>query len=98
MGRTLRVVALTAVVAPLVGLVPPHAPWVLGALAGGLFLALRRWSHRFSIVEMTAPCPRCGASVGLPAGTRLRVPQPVPCESCHHQPTLELSGEPLSGR
>lgn len=93
--RTLRVLAATALAAPLLGLVPPHAPWVLGALGGGLLLARRRWNHRFSVRELSARCPRCDAEVTVPSGTRLRAPHPVPCESCHHESTLEIPREGL---
>ena len=94
--RALRVLALTAVAAPLAGLVPPHAPWVLGTLGGGLFLARRRWKHRFSVLELTARCPRCEAEVTVPRGTHLKERHPVPCEICHHQPTLEVPEEALA--
>lgn len=90
--RTLRILAVTALAAPVAGLVPPHAPWAVGALGAGLFLAYRRWNHRFSVLELAARCPRCGDDVGLEPGTPLRTPHPIPCEGCHHQPTLELPG------
>lgn len=96
LSRTLRVLAVTALAVPVVGLVPPHAPWVVGALGTGLILARRRWLHRLSVIGLQARCPRCGFELSLPEGVRLRDPHPVPCEGCHHQASLELA-EPEPG-
>lgn len=86
-GTIVRV-ALTAVLAPVAFLVPPHAPWGVGALAGGLILARRRWTERFTVGAFAGHCPRCGWSLTLAKGSRLLVPHALPCEGCHHEVLL----------
>lgn len=81
--------AITVVVAPVLAIVPPHAPWVLGALAIGTIFARRRWNERYTVVAVSATCPKCGAEIGGKTG-RLRSPHPLPCEACHHESTLQL--------
>jgi hypothetical protein len=82
--------------APLVGLVPPHAPWALGALGMGGFLALRRWRERFTILALEGLCPKCGGALGLREGTPLKAVISVPCEGCHHDARLVvgMAGSP----
>lgn len=87
--------AATAVVAPLVTLLPPHAPWAVGALAGGFILTRRRWKEEFTVEAFRGRCPRCGAELELPAGSRLRFPHPLHCDECRHEPVLELEPERL---
>lgn len=90
--RALRVAGVGVLVAPLLALVPPHAPWALGALVGSLFLAKRRLSETRTLVGLEGPCPHCGELVTLEAPTRLRSPHPVACEVCHHEVTLHVEG------
>lgn len=78
--------------APAVGMIPPHAPWAAGSLGLGLFLGLRKWRERFTVLSMDATCPKCGARVALEEGSALRPGTTVPCESCHHDPVLRLEG------
>lgn len=89
-----RTQAVGLLLAPLVGFVPPHAPWALGALGVSFILARRRWRHLFTVEEVTGNCPRCGATVSAPAGM-LKFPHPVPCEGCGHELTLQLPGGAL---
>lgn len=92
LGGALRRAAAGVLVAPLVGLVPPHAPWAVGALAGGAVLARRRWNERYTVEDVDATCPRCGGALHARRG-RLRMPHPVPCEACHHECALALAGD-----
>lgn len=85
----------TAVVTPLVALLPPHAPWAVGALAAGFVLTRRRWKEEFTVHEFEGSCPRCGTGLELPAGSRLRFPHPLHCDECRHEPVLELEAERL---
>ncbi|HSG09767.1 MAG TPA: hypothetical protein VLA36_15505 [Longimicrobiales bacterium] len=85
----LRTQAAGLVLAPAVGLVPPHAPWALGALAVSFMLARRRWRHLFTVEGVAGKCPKCGAPVSPRVGM-LRQPHPVPCDGCHHDLTLAL--------
>lgn len=94
--RTLRWRALRAglfmggalVLAPAVGLVPPHAPWVVGALGIGGFLGIRKWRERFTILSFRGQCPKCGGALSLPAGIPLRPVMTVSCDSCKHDSSL----------
>jgi len=81
---------LFLLIAPVAGLVPPHAPWMLGALGMGAFLARRRWDHHFTLEGLQAVCPRCGAALKVQAA-RLRTRHTIPCEGCHHEATLVVS-------
>jgi len=82
-------------VAPLVALLPPHAPWALVALATGAILARRKWKERYTIQDARARCPRCDAELPLAEGSRLRIPHPVTCPDCGHEPVVEISQERL---
>lgn len=95
-GGTARTLAVFVVVAPFVAVVPPHAPWAIGALATGVILARRRWSERFTLERVRGVCPKCGEPLAVKAG-RLRLPHPVACEGCHHQTALRFSAEVLEG-
>lgn len=86
--------AVALLVAPVVGLIPPHAPWILGALGGGGFLARRRWTERFTVLDVEGHCPRCGEPVKATRG-RLRTPHPVLCEACHYEASVEIPPEAL---
>ena len=83
--------AIGLAVAPVVALVPPHAPWALISLVTGGILARRRWKERYTIQEVDAHCPRCEAALPLPSGTRLRTPHPVTCPDCGHEPVVEIT-------
>jgi hypothetical protein len=88
-GGALKIMAGSLVVAPVVGIVPPHAPWVVGALASGAVLARRRWTERYTLEGLDGVCPKCGHGVDARPG-RLRTPHPVPCDGCRHEARLEL--------
>jgi hypothetical protein len=69
-------------------LVPPHAPWVLGALGIGGYLGIRKWGERISILSLRGLCPKCGRGIELREGTPLRQTLSLSCEGCLHN--LEL--------
>lgn len=89
LGGAIRAQAIGLVLAPMVGLVPPHAPWALGALGGGFFLARRRWKHHFTVEAVSGRCPKCGAQVASGKGM-LRTPHPVSCDGCHNEASLHV--------
>ncbi len=76
--------------APLAGMIPPHAPWALGVLGVGGLLGLRKWRERFTVQSLRTDCPRCGGKISLPAGTPLRPEMSVSCEGCRHDPRLTV--------
>ncbi len=87
--------AIALLVAPVMGLIPPHVPWVLGALTGGGLLARRRWTERFTVMGVEGTCPRCGAAVKAANG-RLRSPHPAVCEACHFEASVQIPPEALA--
>lgn len=95
MAGAARTMGIAVVVAPVVAIVPPHAPWVIGALAGGGILARRRWTEHFTVLGGSGACPKCGEPLKIKSG-RLRHPHPLPCEACHHESTLQLPEEALN--
>lgn len=92
--RTLRVLGIGVVLAPAVALIPPHAPWLLGALVGSGLLARRRWRERITLLSVEGTCPRCGEPVRFEGPTRLKDPHPISCDACHHESTLEVDDPP----
>lgn len=88
--RALAPAAAGLVVAPVVAIVPPHAPWVVAVLAAAGTLAWRRWREEYTIVGFEARCPRCDAELQMSSGTRLRSPHPLTCDSCRHEPVLQV--------
>ncbi len=85
------VAALTLIVAPLVALIPPHAPWAVAALAIGATITRRRWLERHTVQSMSGDCPRCGTPLRVARPTRLRHPHAISCETCHHEPLLKVN-------
>lgn len=85
-------IALAAglIVAPAVGLVPPHAPWAVAALGMGLVTARRRWAEVHTLHLVDGACPRCGESVSLSRPARLRHPHPISCPSCRYELALSV--------
>ena len=80
-------IALAAglIAAPLAALVPPHAPWALGALGIGLLTARRRWAEAHTLHFLEGACPRCGEGITLSRPARLRHPDATSCPSCPYE-------------
>lgn len=76
--------------APVVGVVPPHAPWAAGAGVGGIVLGLRKWGERFTLQNVEGVCPRCDASLGLTGTPPLKSPHPIPCDACGNPVSLRI--------
>ena len=81
------------VLAPLVGLVPPHAPWAAGALGVGLFFGIRKWRERLTLVSLQGRCPKCGGEIHLKPGSAVRNGMSITCDRCHHDSVLKLELE-----
>ena len=88
-GGAARIFGVFVVVAPFVAIFPPHAVWLIGALLTGAVLGRRRYVERFTLLDVDAACPKCGSPFGVKP-TRLKVPHPLPCDSCHHESSLRL--------
>lgn len=90
-----RILVVTLIVAPSVVVIPPHAPWVLGALAAGIILARRRWKEHFTLEAVHGTCPRCGGDLSGSRG-RLRSPHPLSCAGCRHEVSVQVPAETLA--
>jgi hypothetical protein len=88
-GGAARTMALFVPVAVVVVIFPPHAVWPIGALLTGAFLARRRYVERYTLRALDGTCPKCGTPFRVKPG-RLLIPHPIPCEGCHHEPTVRL--------
>ena len=77
--------------APLVAVIPPHIPWALLAFAAGIYFAARQWTGEYVVHRFEGACPRCGAALPLPAGSRIKLPHRMVCYQCHHEPVLEVT-------
>ena len=86
----------SVVVAGVVAVVPPHAPWLIGALVVGAVLARRRWIERYTLESLEGTCPKCGEALSV-RSARLRTPHPLPCEGCHHESALRIEPGALGG-
>jgi hypothetical protein len=83
--------------APAVGLFPPHAPWVVAALGIGGFLGIRKWRERFTILSLRGACPKCGGNLSMTRGTPLRPVMTVPCAGCNRDSRLTTDPSELMG-
>lgn len=78
------------ILAPVVGIIPPHAPWVAGVLGFGGWLGIRKWREHFTLESIEGICPKCGEPLSLRAGIPLRQGMSVPCDRCHHEARLTV--------
>lgn len=92
--KTLVVLLGSWVVAPILFFIPPHVPWVLGALVAGGYFAYRQWTGEFEVNSFAGACPRCGAELTIPPGTRIGLPHRINCYSCHHESSLVVDDPP----
>ena len=95
LNRTLRYLIGGAVAAPVLAVLPPHAPWAVAAGAGGTLLALRKWRERFTLLGMEGTCPRCGAGLDAGTGVPLREPHRISCDACGNPVIVSVDAEAL---
>jgi len=88
--RVAIALAAGVIAAPAAALVPPHAPWALGALGISLLTARRRWAEEHTLHSLEGACPRCGEGISLSLSTRLRHPHPISCPSCQHELAISI--------
>jgi hypothetical protein len=91
--RATWALAAGLIAAPIVGLVPPHAPWALGALGVGLFTARRRWAEQHTLHTFEGACPRCEEPISISRPVRLLRPHPVSCTSCRFELSISVEVE-----
>jgi hypothetical protein len=92
-----RIFGTSLLVTPVMALLPPHAIWPVGVLLTGAFLARRRLSEHFTLLELVGMCPKCDAQLHIRGG-RLREAHTLPCDGCHHQSTLKVAAGLLESR
>ena len=91
MVRTLALAAgwgLTTVTTFLVTIFDPFMtslPLLVGTMA-----VYRSWKGRFRVDEFRGGCPRCGTEMRLKPGSRISLPHPLVCYTCHHEPQLTV--------
>lgn len=54
----------------------------------GVSFVYKSWKGRFRVEDFEAACPRCGEGLLLKPGSRISLPHPMVCYSCHHEPEL----------
>jgi predicted RNA-binding Zn-ribbon protein involved in translation (DUF1610 family) len=88
--RAAMALAAGLIAAPAAALVPPHAPWALGALGIGLLTARRCWAEEHTLHSLKGACPRCGVDISISRSVRLRHPHPISCPSCHYELAISV--------
>ena len=88
--RTALALAAGLIAAPAVALVPPHAPWAVGALGIGFLMARRRWAEEHTLHSLEGTCPRCGEGISISRPVRLRHPHAISCPSCHYELAMSV--------
>jgi hypothetical protein len=90
MTRALLALLVGVGFAPLVFFIPPHFPWVIGSVLGGVYFARRFSRERFTLVSIDGPCARCGTAVRQEPRTTLKEPHTLYCASCGQELLLRL--------
>ena len=93
--RAARFAVIGAVLAPVVAILPPHAPWAVAAGAGGAVLALRKWRERYTLVALDGECPRCDRELATEGVGPLREPHRVSCEGCGNPVEVRVEASAL---
>ena len=75
---------------PLIAWIPPHYPWVLLAIAAGIYLSRRSFTGRYRVSYFAGICPRCGQPISLGLDRCISLPHTLTCYGCHFEPTLEV--------
>ena len=83
--RASMALAAGLIMAPLLAVVPPHAPWVVVAVVVGLLTARRRWAEAHTLHFLEGACPRCETGISLSRPARLIRPHPISCPSCQYE-------------
>lgn len=78
------------VLAVVAAILPPHIPWALIALGAGGIVAFRNFRGVFTVRSFEGNCPRCGASLRVEPGAKIKPPHQMDCYNCHFHPILEV--------
>lgn len=97
LSRAILSLALFWGLAPVVFFIPPHLPWVLTALAFGVYFAYANWTGTYEVRTFEGTCPRCGSVLEIKPGNKISLPHKMVCYRCHHEPRLLMSQVPEPG-
>jgi hypothetical protein len=92
--RAFLSLALAAITAPILFMIPPHAEWVLLSVITGVYWFRKNWIAEFVVGTFEGVCPKCHTAVEVKPGTTLRFPHGVTCYGCHEHPALEPGEAP----
>lgn len=95
--RALLSIAVAVGVAPVAALVPPHLPWPIVALGAGLYLAVRRWTERYTLRSLAGRCPKCGHAQTVDSPVKLKDPHAMTCAGCSHDLVLQVDLAAVGG-
>jgi len=62
----------------------------------GLGFLVRTVRGRYHVHAFRGECPRCSTALELPSGSKIPLPYPLVCLSCHHEPELRVDYAPAS--
>jgi hypothetical protein len=54
----------------------------------GLGFVYRAWNARYRVNSFRGHCPRCENELTIRPGSKIDLPHPLVCYSCHHEPEL----------
>lgn len=72
----------------LLSILPPHVVWAMAGLVTGTTLTLVKFRERYTLDEMHAVCPHCGAPISAPTPSRLKRHTALTCDTCHRPSRL----------
>ncbi len=56
----------------------------------GLALVYKSWKGRYQVHSFRAQCPRCKHPLEIKPGSKIDLPHPMVCYTCHHEPELVI--------
>ncbi len=96
-ARALKTLGACWGLAVLAVLVPVlHFVLVPGLLIAGPVMALARLRERVTVLEVSGPCPGCGAPMKLAVNQPVSTRMGLRCEACHRAIDLEPDPEALT--
>ncbi|MDT8368070.1 MAG: hypothetical protein RQ745_02595 [Longimicrobiales bacterium] len=79
----------------LLSILPPHAVWALAGLVTGTALTILKFRERYTLEEMRATCPHCGAPLSVTTPSRLKAETTTTCDVCHRSSRLVVDIDEL---
>ncbi len=95
-GHALLWLGLCWALVPIVVFIPPHVPWAAGAFLTGIYMAHRKATEAYTLLDLHGECPKCGAPQVIESAVKLKRPHPLTCERCHQDLLLRTDPDPAS--